>query len=309
MLKSTYDVNNHGYVDQAAALTDGTNTMPYSSVANKADKATTLAGYGIANAYTKSEANTLLGTKITEPDADGTAGQALITDGNGGRSWGDVDSLVKSVESTEFAVSGAGKLSLNTDVADAIDDIANKADRDQITSASDVWVTPHTGGYKVGDIVIHNNTIYECITAQAQGSEVSPTAASGSTYWTASSVLSALKSSLAKRTSGDWTYILYPNGFKVMTYSATENITNWANWGKTSNPVIVESNKIFSNLTYPIPFDDIPNFAISSGINAIGYECNSRSRTNFVGFNVVRPITDNLNPTGPIHFALTVWGF
>lgn len=94
-----------------------------------------------------------------------------------------------------------------------------------------------------------------------------------------------------------------------MTYSATENITNWANWGKASNPVIVESNKIFSNLTYPIPFDDIPNFAISSGINTIGFECASRSKTNFAGFNVLRPITDNLNPTGSIHFTLTVWGF
>lgn len=167
------------------------------TITNEELKLSTYAKDRLAKVDINENISSALQDKISEPLAEGTEGQALITDGNGGRSWGDVDSLVKSVESTEFAVSGAGKLSLDTDVADAIADIPNKADRDQITSASDVWVTPHIGGYKVGDIVIHDNTIYECITAQAQGSEVSPTAASGSTYWTASSVLSALKSSLA----------------------------------------------------------------------------------------------------------------
>lgn len=55
MLKSTYDKSDRGFVDMAGALTDGTTTIPMSTVQNKADKSTTLNGYGITDAYTKSQ--------------------------------------------------------------------------------------------------------------------------------------------------------------------------------------------------------------------------------------------------------------
>jgi hypothetical protein len=38
--------------------------------------------------------------KVNEPSTEGTSGQVLVTDGNGGRSWGDV------VNSVYFNVSG-----------------------------------------------------------------------------------------------------------------------------------------------------------------------------------------------------------
>ena len=60
MLKATYDANNNGIVDRAEALTDGINTIPAEAVMNKADKANTLSGYGITDAYTKSQINNML---------------------------------------------------------------------------------------------------------------------------------------------------------------------------------------------------------------------------------------------------------
>lgn len=54
---------------------------------NKADKATTLSGYGISDAYTKTQVDDLVDDKITEPSTEGVAGQVLTTDGNGGRTW------------------------------------------------------------------------------------------------------------------------------------------------------------------------------------------------------------------------------
>lgn len=84
MSKATYDPNDHGYVDAAAALTDGTNIMPYSTVANKADSSTTLAGYGITDAYTKTQTNDRF---VAKPDSSITAGKVPISDGSSGYTW------------------------------------------------------------------------------------------------------------------------------------------------------------------------------------------------------------------------------
>ena len=65
MSKATYDVNDHGYVDAAAAITDGVNLMPYSTIAAKADAATTLAGYGIEDAYTDDETDAAISDAIS----------------------------------------------------------------------------------------------------------------------------------------------------------------------------------------------------------------------------------------------------
>lgn len=92
--------------------------MPYSAVAAKADRATTLSGYGITNAYTKSEVDTALNSKINEPSADGSDGQALLTDGNGNRYWGSVGAdYIKSVETSQLNVNSSGKLSLASAVS------------------------------------------------------------------------------------------------------------------------------------------------------------------------------------------------
>lgn len=42
---------------------------------------------GGEEAYTKTETDTLLQNKINEPSAEGTNGQVLTTDGEGGRTW------------------------------------------------------------------------------------------------------------------------------------------------------------------------------------------------------------------------------
>ena len=84
MSKSTYDPNNHGYVDAAAGVTDGTNTLTYSTLNGKADAATTIAGYGITDAYTKTEAdNKFMGL----PAAAVTSGKVATSDGSGGFTW------------------------------------------------------------------------------------------------------------------------------------------------------------------------------------------------------------------------------
>lgn len=103
MTKATYDVNDNGIVDYAEALKDNLgNVLTYADVANKATKATTLAGYGITDA-------------VQAPTSEGTAGQALITDGAGGRSWGDVSSLINDVNASEFKVTSK-KLFLADDI-------------------------------------------------------------------------------------------------------------------------------------------------------------------------------------------------
>lgn len=84
MSKATYDPNDHGYVDAAAGVTDGTNTLTYTTLNNKANKATTLAGYGITDAYTTASADALF---VQKPDASVTAGKVLKSDGSSGASW------------------------------------------------------------------------------------------------------------------------------------------------------------------------------------------------------------------------------
>ena len=86
MSKSTYDVSDHGYVDKAAALTDGTNIMPYSTVAGKADAATTLAGYGITDAYTTGAADAKF---MQLPASSVVAGKVPVSDGSSGITWQD----------------------------------------------------------------------------------------------------------------------------------------------------------------------------------------------------------------------------
>ena len=84
MTKATYDPNDHGYVDAAAGVTDGTNTLTYQTLNNKANKATSLAGYGIADAYTMTQSD---GKYLAKPDSSVTAGKIIKADGSSGVTW------------------------------------------------------------------------------------------------------------------------------------------------------------------------------------------------------------------------------
>lgn len=84
MSKSTYDPNDHGYVDKAAGVTDGTNVLTYANINGKANAATTLSGYGITDAYTKTETDNKF---MQLPAAAVTNGKVATANGSGGFTW------------------------------------------------------------------------------------------------------------------------------------------------------------------------------------------------------------------------------
>ena len=84
MSKSTYDPSDHGYVDKAAGVTDGTNVLTYTNLNNKANAATSLSGYGITDAYTKTEAD---GKYMGLPTSSVTSGKVATSNGSGGFTW------------------------------------------------------------------------------------------------------------------------------------------------------------------------------------------------------------------------------
>lgn len=171
MLKSTYDVDDHGYVDLAAALTDGTNTMPYSSVANKADKSTTLSGYGITNAYTKTEVDNLL-----EDKADAS------------------DIIINSVTTSDLTLTSKN-LSLASGVKN---DISNTKSNVNGIVGGDAYSSTHTSKsgvsnkYDYAETCIYNNKIYWCKATSGVSASTLPT---NTTYWEETS-LASLKLSL-----------------------------------------------------------------------------------------------------------------
>lgn len=73
--------------DKKADITSGVNGLITAGIADKADKATTLEGYGITDAYTKTETNTAISTAVanskhaslkiaeSDPTAEGFAGE------------------------------------------------------------------------------------------------------------------------------------------------------------------------------------------------------------------------------------------
>lgn len=89
-------------------------TQLASDLEDKADKSTTLAGYGITNAYTKANVDSKLSAKVNEPDIEGEDGYALLTDGNGGRTWGKVASDVQ-IDSSTIVKNTSNKLSVPID--------------------------------------------------------------------------------------------------------------------------------------------------------------------------------------------------
>lgn len=84
MSKSTYDPSDHGYVDKAAGVTDGTNVLTYANINGKANAATSLAGYGITDAYTKTDTD---GKFMQLPSSGVTNGKVATSNGSGGFTW------------------------------------------------------------------------------------------------------------------------------------------------------------------------------------------------------------------------------
>lgn len=123
MSKATYDVNDNGIVDLAEGLSDGSSTLTFSAVNNKADRSTTLAGYGITDA-------------VKEPASEGSNGQALVTDGNGNRYWATVGTDYITSTTTDFSVTGK-KLALSSNVTAKLSELDNTTtDKDKVLTAN-----------------------------------------------------------------------------------------------------------------------------------------------------------------------------
>lgn len=98
MSKATYDPSDHGYVDLAAGVTDGTHTLTYTTLNNKANKSTTLMGYGITDAYSTSSADAIF---IKKPDPGIAAGNVLVSDGAQDANWQTIIDQTYSSVSTK----------------------------------------------------------------------------------------------------------------------------------------------------------------------------------------------------------------
>lgn len=153
-----------GIVDNARALSDGSNIIPMGSVAVKSS---TLAGYGILDAYTVNDVDLELAKKLEKPSHDGTAGQALVTDGNGNVSWATVTptQYIDDV-STDFDVTNK-KLSLSNALSTKITHIDDSDAYDE-TKAD----------YVQGQLVIYNNEVYKAKLATTPAGSIGNT-----TYW------------------------------------------------------------------------------------------------------------------------------
>ena len=102
MKKSVYDTNNDGKVDSA----ESADSVPFSGVT---DKPTTLSGYGIEDAYTKSETQNMIDTAISSTyEAGGSiafASLPALTEANAGY----VYNLSDDFTTTADFVEGSGK--------------------------------------------------------------------------------------------------------------------------------------------------------------------------------------------------------
>lgn len=108
--KSDIDSINSRLQSAEATLKNKANITDVSnSLANKADKSTTLAGYGITDAYTKTETDNSLGEKANKADVDDVKAFVGYTDG-------DILGLQVDYENKTFTrLAGAVGLSANSD--------------------------------------------------------------------------------------------------------------------------------------------------------------------------------------------------
>ena len=162
MSKATYDPNDRGYVDKAAGVTDGTNVLTYANLNGKANAATTLAGYGITDAYSKTETD---GKFMQLPAAAVTNGKVATANGSGGFTWETPASGVTTYAAlTDTDVAGAAtgsypKYNGTTSKWEVDNDLKNKVqnlDSNGKIDYSKVTGTPTIG---TGSLVIDQNGV------------------------------------------------------------------------------------------------------------------------------------------------------
>ena len=131
MVKATYDKNDNGIVDAAESISDGSTTLTLQTLFNKADKSTTLDGYGITNAYTKTEVDEMI-SEIS------------------GSTWNDIESKpFSTIDNAQFKVEN-DKLKIQ-------DIYASKNIYGTVTE----WNASTL--YKIGDYVTYLNKLYRCV--------------------------------------------------------------------------------------------------------------------------------------------------
>ena len=107
-------LDNTPTIGEAVNLIAGQVDTNTAAIANKADSATTLTGYGITDAYTKTEVD----NKIS--GLDGTTANTSLSESNG--------VLTVEVDGTHVTRDNNGALTLSSTDATAIANVANKAD-------------------------------------------------------------------------------------------------------------------------------------------------------------------------------------
>lgn len=180
MLKETYDTQDRGYVDFAEQLTDGANSVTVTDVRNKADKATTLAGYGISNAYTKDEVDGLI---------DGVQ-----------PTWSNIENKpFTGISSTFFETTASDNLSIagaSISEIELADSVRNKF---AAIPAGDKYDA--LKDYAKDELCIYNNVVYRSKVDNNQGMSVENT-----TYWEATTLgaqIGNLKQTLNNKIGGE----------------------------------------------------------------------------------------------------------
>ena len=200
MSKSTYDPSDHGYVDKAAGVTDGTNVLSYANLNGKANAATTLSGYGITDAYTK----TATDDKFMQlPGSGVTSGKVATSNGSGGFTWATPASGVTTYAAlTDTDVTGAASGSyMKYDgsskwvVDNALKNKVQNLDSNGKIAYSNVTGTPTIP-------TVNNATL----TIQKNGSNVQTFTANASTNATANIITDAWHGTTATVSSGSVTF-------------------------------------------------------------------------------------------------------
>ena len=233
MSKADYDKDDNGIVDEAEALYDvATHTkIPASTVMNKADKSTTLGGYGITDAYTKAEVISRLNDKVSEPATDGKNGQALVTDGNGNRYWSDAGLS----EEDKFTLSKI----------------------DSLTMSCQPW---RATNYLAGEFVVKDGYIYEA--------KVNTKSTWDSTEWQLTNLrqindkLSDIDKKITKPTTA--------TDGQVLTYNGTDWVADDSQGGGSASASDIDYDNATSKLTSTDvqgAIDEVYHELISSSLN------------------------------------------
>lgn len=263
MIKATYDSNDNGIVDKAEALSDGSTTIPIAVVMNKADKGTTLAEYGIEDAYTKQAVDELLEKKISEPTEEGQDGYALVTNGQGVREWREVASNWEKLNGKPF------------------DELSEDIVAEEVELEEGVTIKKLVLGENVTDRLGEVDEVKK----QVYGSNIFDTKNSSTSYY--------LKADGSLASSADWnvTDFIKVEGGKTYTLSGGTDLGTspsvcW--YDASKNRISGEAYSNRSSVTIPIPTNaeyiratyaktSVGTFMINEGSTALPYEPHAKS--------------------------------